>query len=360
MELSEKDKKAAQAFARLGGLKGGKARAEALTPEERREIAREAATARWSKEKKQEVAKLPQETHTGVLQIGDREIPCSVLDNGLRVLSISGLSRAMGSRKKGLDLRLEDRENPSPQLPPFLYASNIKSSIPKDLMAPLISPIRYKMKSAGIALGYEATLLPRICEVILDANKDGILTARQQYLVDTADILIRGFATIGIIALVDEATGYQSVRPQDALQAYLELIIRKELAAWVKKFPDEFYENIYKLKGWIWPGMQKNRFSVVAHYTRDLVYERLAPGLLEELERKSPKDEKGNRKNKLHDWPTDDIGNPLLAQHLYTLMKFQQFAIVNSYTWSKYVKMVDQVLPKRGANLELPLINQIS
>jgi hypothetical protein len=108
MELSEKDKEAAQALARLGGLKGGKARAEALTPEELREIAREAATARWSKEKKQEVAKLPQETHTGVLQIGDREIPCSVLDNGLRVLSISGLSRAMGSRKKGLDLRLED------------------------------------------------------------------------------------------------------------------------------------------------------------------------------------------------------------------------------------------------------------
>jgi hypothetical protein len=65
-------------------------------------------------------------------------------------------------------------------------------------------------------------------------------------------------------------------------------------------------------------------------------------------------------KNKLHDCLTDDIGNPLLAQHLYTLMKFQQFAIVNSYTWSKYVKMVDQVLPKRGANLELPLINQIS
>jgi hypothetical protein len=203
-------------------------------------------------------------------------------------------------------------------------------------------------------------LLPRICEVILDAYKAGALLARQQYLVDTANILIRGFATIGIIALVDEATGYQSVRPQDALQAYLELIIRKELAAWVKKFPDEFYENIYKLKGWIWPGMQKNRFSVVAHYTRDLVYERLAPGLLEELERKSPKDEKGHRKNKLHDWLTDDIGNPLLAQHLYTLMKFQQFALVNGYTWSKYVKMVDQVMPKRGANLELPLLNGTS
>jgi hypothetical protein len=132
-----------------------------------------------------------------------------------------------------------------------------------------------------------------------------------------------GFARVGIIALIDEATGYQEIRPQDALEAYLALIIRKELAAWVKKFPDEFYMNIYKLKDWIWPGMQKNRYSIVAHYTRDLVYERLAPGLLEELERKSPKNEKGQRKNKLHDWLTDGVGNPLLAQHLYTLMNFK-------------------------------------
>src|SRR4051794_1226718 len=104
MELTERERKAAQSFARLGGLKGGKARAEALTPEERQEIAREAATARWSKTKKP-VADLPRETHTGILQIGDREIPCSVLDNGLRVLSSSGMSRAMGSRKKGVNLR---------------------------------------------------------------------------------------------------------------------------------------------------------------------------------------------------------------------------------------------------------------
>jgi hypothetical protein len=67
----------------------------------------------------------------------------------------------------------------------------------------------------------------------------------------------------------------------------------KELAAWAKKFPDEFYENIYRLKGWPWPGMGKNRYSVVAYYTRDLVYERLGPGLLKELESKSPRNGDG-------------------------------------------------------------------
>jgi hypothetical protein len=46
----EKDP-AAVALGRRGGLKGGKARAEALTPEERKESARKAAEARWGKKR---------------------------------------------------------------------------------------------------------------------------------------------------------------------------------------------------------------------------------------------------------------------------------------------------------------------
>ena len=121
-----------------------------------------------------------------------------------------------------------------------------------------------------------------------------------------------------------------------------------------KKFPDEFYENIYKLKGWAWPGLQKNRYSVVAHYTTDLIYRRLAPGLLEELERKSPRTESGHRPNKLHQWLTDDIGNPMLAQHMHSIIMFQRLALASGFGWLRFVNMVDQVMPKRGNTLELP------
>ena len=121
-----------------------------------------------------------------------------------------------------------------------------------------------------------------------------------------------------------------------------------------QKFPDEFYENIYRLKGWTWPGMKKNRFSVVAHYTRDLVYERIAPGLLKELGAKSPKNDSGNRSNKLHQWLTDDTGDPMLSQHLHSLIMFQRLALTSGYGWHRFVKMVDQVLPKRGSTLEIP------
>ena len=101
--------------------------------------------------------------------------------------------------------------------------------------------------------------------------------------------------------------------------------------------------------------MGKNRYSVVAHYTRDLVYERIAPGLLQELETRSPKDNSGHRKSKLHQWLTEDIGDPMLAQNLHSLIMMQRLAIANGYGWNRFVKSVDQVMPKKGETLELQL-----
>lgn len=51
--MTEKNK-AAQELGSLGGKKGGKARAEKLSPERRKEIAREAARKRWAKKREQE------------------------------------------------------------------------------------------------------------------------------------------------------------------------------------------------------------------------------------------------------------------------------------------------------------------
>jgi hypothetical protein len=218
-----------------------------------------------------------------------------------------------------------------------------------------VRPLKYRTLTGGVGHGIQASLIPKICSVWLDARQAGVLGERQTKIAENAEMLLRALAEVGIIALVDEATGYQSIRPRDALQEYLEMLVRKDLAAWAKKFPDEFYENIYKLKGWPWPGMSKNRFSVVAHYTRDLVYERMAPGLLRTLEEKAPKSEKGHRSSKLHQWLTEDIGNPMLAQQVHSLMMFQRLAIANGYGWNRFVKMIDQVMPRKGATWELPL-----
>jgi hypothetical protein len=237
-------------------------------------------------------------------------------------------------------------------MPAFLTAKNLKPFISKDLEV-TSSQIEFRTVRGIKAYGYPAESLPKVCEVFLKARDAGQLAHNQQHIAVMAEALIRGLANTGIVALVDEATGYQTVRPRDALQTYLDMILRHELAAWSKKFPDEFYENIYKLKGWTWPGMGKNRFSVVASYTMNLVYDRLAPGVRDELLARSPQD-KGRRRNKLHQWLSDDYGHPMLAQHLHALLMFQRLAIGNGQTWGQFLRMVDQVMPKKGDTLELP------
>lgn len=324
------------------------ARAEALTSDRRREIARDAANRRWNKQPGELIAEFGSEDRP--LRLGAHEIACYVLNDGTRVLARLGFLKAIGRTGKAKGGRAYDEEY---KVPVFLTAANLKPFISEDLLTNSL-PVIFQAGGQK-KIGYRAELLPQVCEVFMDAQSAGALRANQQHIADTCKIIHRAFAKVGIIGLVDEATGYQGFRPQDALQAYLEQIISKELAAWVKRFPDEFYENIYKLHKWPWTGMKKNRYSVVGKYTRDLVYERLAPTLLDELEKRSPKDESGNRKNKLHQWLTDDVGHPMLAQHLHSLVLFQRLALASGFGYQRFVKMVDQVLPKRNANLELGL-----
>ena len=116
----------------------------------------------------------------------------------------------------------------------------------------------------------------------------GVLLPNQMQLADRAEILITSLAKVGITGLIDEATGYQRIRARDALQAYLDRVLRKELAAWVKRFPDEFFQQMFRLKQWTWTGGSK-RPSVAGKYVTDVVYARLGPGIIYELERLNPK-----------------------------------------------------------------------
>jgi hypothetical protein len=341
--------------------KGGHARAAKLTPEERSSIASEAAKKRWEARSEGGPGdRLPRvlESYKSVLDLAGMKLPCAIIQgpNGIqRVLSENGITNAILGSRSGASKRLKKAasEEGAP-VPLFVAPRHLKPFIDKDLLDGPLKPIDY-VDGDRVVRGYDAGVLAAVCDVWLRAREAGKLQAQQLAKAQKAEILTRALANIAIIALVDEVTGYQKVRPQNALQEYLALIIRKELAAWVKKFPDEFYENIYKLKGWTWPGMSKNRYSVVGHYTNNLVFDRIAPGLLKELQAKSPKNEKGRRSNLMHRWLTDDVGDPMLAQHLHSLMMFQRLAIANGYGWQRFIHMVDQVMPRRGDTLQLPL-----
>jgi hypothetical protein len=315
---------------------GGYARAESLTPEEREEIARKAAQARW----------VPKATHEGHFYIGPTKIFAAVLPDGKRVLSQGTFLKAIGrsrSPKAGTGVQTTVEGTPV-----FLQADILQPFVDDELRVST-APVFFMTKSGQKKAGYDAQLLPMVAEVYLklrDACARDRKPVPKQYvhLVNACDVVMRGLARVGIAALIDEATGYQEVRDRRALQEILDKYLLKEHAAWAKRFPDRFYKEIFRLRKWEWKGMKVNRPQCVAHYTTDLVYSRLLPGIVTELEARNPKDEHGTRKLAHHQFFTEDIGHPALGQHIDNVVKIMQ----GYDEWQPMMKHMNRAMPKQN------------
>jgi len=325
---------------------GGSARAKSLSPEERSEIARNAALARH--EKDQSPGRPLKATHVGVLKIGDAEIDCAVLQDGTRVLSRASFVKAIGRTGK---VKGGESYEPESKLPIFLGAENLKPFVEKHL-TDNSNPIIFRHPlTKGISYGYRADMLPAVCNIFLDAQDAEKLRENQMHIAKKCQILIRGLAVVGITALVDEATGYQEIREREALQTIIQQYISGKLLEWTKTFPIEFYKEICRLKGWPWNNGKMPQ--VVGKYTTDLVYERLAPGVLAELEKNNPVTEKGYRAYKHHQWLTKDVGHPALSRRLYELIGMARA----SESWEKFYRLVDRTFPRVNTTMALPGIN---
>lgn len=286
-------------------------------------------------------------THDGDLKIGAITIPCAVLEDGTRVLTQAGFLKVLGRSVRPMGIRQKSDAEP---LPPFLRGEAINPFISKDL-SDSSAPVRFVPKHGGTAYGYRAELLPKVCDVFLRAREAGALPPNQQATAKMCEILVRGLAHIGILALVDEATGYQELRDRKALEHILDKYIGKELAAWAKTFPDEFYQEIFRLRGWEWRGMKVNRPSIVGTLTRDIVYERIAPGVIQVLERKNPWIPLKGRKNKHHQWLTGEFGHPQLKNHLIGVVALMKA----STNWGGFHRSLVRAYPKPGDQPEIPL-----
>jgi hypothetical protein len=331
----------AVALGRKGGLKGGRARAAALTPEARSEGAKRAADARWS---------APQALHSGTLTIGNLVLPCYVLDDERRVFTRTGIIESLnmsdgGQGNTGLG---HDR------LARFIQGRAVSVHVPRTLEDAIRAPFRFRLPPGadklndGMALGYEATVLVELCQAILKAKDQGTLQTQQQRIAKRADILIRGFATVGVVALVDEATGYQYVRARRNLAEILEQFIAKELAKWAKTFDDEYYSNLFRLRGGNAEDITK-RPGYFGHLTNDIVYHRLAPGVVEELRKKNPRTESGTRRSKHHQWLTPAHGHPKLREHLARVIALMTI----SDDYESFIGRLDRVAPKFESTLHL-------
>lgn len=325
---------------------GGKARAKALNSKERSEIARNAAVARWDGD-------LPGATHEGSFLVGETKITSAVLPNGQRIITQATFLRSLGrnrSPKAGTGVL-----STADGLPFFLQSSLMQPYITDDL-AMSTTPVFFRTKSGGKGVGYDARLLPQVAEVYLKLRDDlvrqyGQVPKQYAKMIQAADVLMRGLANVGIIALVDEATGYQRDRAKDALAKILEEFVAKELRPWVHTFPDEFYEQLFRLRGLNYLTDSHKKPKYFGHLTNDIIYARLAPSVLEELHRVTPRDSKGRLKQHMHRRLTADVGHPKLRELLAsttTLMKV-------SSTYDEFHALLDRIHPKYGTTLPMPL-----
>lgn len=278
------------------------------------------------------------------LHFGKVDIPCYVLNNGMRVLSGRGIQRAVGAGDKTSGQWLQG----------FIKNEAIKWNMLPSSYEKFLTPMEFVRNTAGGSqtntYGYEATLLIDLCTAIIDAYNS------QQYNIDktyyeSANIILKAVAKVGIIALVDEATGYdkEKSRAKDELQRFLATFINQEASRWVKTFDDTFFEDIYKMRRWTWADTTL-RPGFVGKIINDIVYERIAPYVYEELKKMNPKTVTGNRRYKFHQFLTSDIGRPTLQKHLAIL---HSLAMASDYDWGRFMYLLDKSHPKQYQQLAL-------
>lgn len=299
------------------GKKGGDARALALSEAERRSLASEAAKARWA---------IPKATHDGTLRLGDLELPCANLPDGRRVISEGAMLAALGRGYSGYYSQRDAAAGGTAAPPRYFSPAVLKPFISEDLAA--LQPVPYRTTGGLVGKGVLAEAVPQICEVWLRARDAGKLTPTQLRTAAKAEVIIRGLARVGIIALVDEATGYQADRARDELNTILQRYIAEELRPWVKRFPDELFRQIYRLQGWVYkPGNRKGPLYVGKLINR-YIYDQLPPGVPEKLRALNPVDaDTGRRRHKHHQLLTDHTGVPHLDRQIVavvTLMKVSE------------------------------------
>ncbi|MDB4925887.1 P63C domain-containing protein [Mucilaginibacter sp.] len=257
---------------------------------------------------------LQKATHWGELMLGENSIPCYVLNDGQRIFSLSGVVSALTGGDGG-------------QLASYINVRAIRGYLPEELIpaenGSIPALINFDTLGQGVgktAIGVPVEKFMDICIAFSTALQDSTdasikLTERQKEIAIKANSFLRATAKVGIIALVDEATGYQYDRPMDALQFKLKLFLQEEMRVWEKTFPDELWIQFSRLTNW--NGSIHSRPKYWGKLINELVYGYLDKDVYGWLKTNAPKPV-GNLS--YHRWLTEQYGLKKLMEHIWQLV----------------------------------------
>ncbi|MEE9297282.1 MAG: P63C domain-containing protein [Phycisphaerae bacterium] len=169
-----------------------------------------------------------------------------------------------------------------------------------------------------IAHGFEGTLLVDICTKYLEADEQGKLRPSQKKLAIQAAMVIRSCAKVGIIALIDEATGFQQIRAKHSLQLKLQAFIADEMGEWAKLFSDEFWIQLARLEGIKYS--PRNRPLRWGRYVMMFVYDAVDKDVGKQLRAKNPNP---HFMQNHHQW-LKEFGREKVNNHLHRVIGVMQ------------------------------------
>ena len=231
------------------------------------------------------------------------------------------MARALGLKSEGGNAFLKT-----------LSGKKLGSEISPELRSTLENPIIFNISGADPGHGFEGEDLVEVCKAVIRADEAGKLVEAQKPMAAQARAIVNALAKVAIVALIDEATGYQTERSPDALRLLVQAYIEKEKREWEKEFPDDFYLTLNRVYGSD-PYIAKSGGAVVinkpqhfANFTTKYVYGPLEDGeVLKELLRLNPKiATTGTRKDKLHSFLSKGYGLEKLReqrQEVLTMLK---------------------------------------
>jgi len=236
-----------------------------------------------------------------------------------------------------------------------LSAKGIGPLIPKNLRKKLDNPIIFKYlpggpeksKSSGYEThGYETETIIEVMKFILEAQGEGLLTAKQSVLAEKAKTLLISLANTTLDVLIYQESGFWQASEGQKLSQILEKYLLSNAKKWAKTFPDDFWHKLIKMKGF--PSyIALKRPAYVGHWVNDIIYDRLAPGVKIKLNELNPRNTKGRRPNKHHQYLTEDHGVPELKEHLTKVMTLMDA----SPNKENFERMLNRALPKYGENI---------
>lgn len=285
-------------------------------------------------------------THKGILHVGDIDLECYVLEDGRRVINKRGMAKAIGLKSEGGNAFMKT-----------MGRKGMGSEVGQKLLDLIENPIYFKYMRSDPGHAYEADVLVEVCKAIQRAHAAGKLTSAQESMYQQATALLNAFGKIGVVALIDEATGYQRERSPDALRLLVNQYIEEEKREWQKEFPDEYYLELNRLYGSEKTAIRKSGAIVLnkpqhfAKFTRQYVYHPLENGaVLAELDQLNPYiDDKGTRKDRFHQHLSKDYGLEKLrlqVREVMTLLKV-------SDSVDEFKKLFKKRFPSGGDQMDL-------